>query len=140
MKWLVNATEGIVVAGGNGNGSRTDQLTIPGGIVVDEKQTIYVADENNHRVVSIPSHTLNGIIIAGGHGPGNASDQLYHLISLTLSSKGDLYVSDSNNFRIQMFEMNKNPSSGNNNYFICTLFTKLILISCYLLLMINVAN
>ncbi len=40
IKWPVGATEGIIVAGGNSNGSGTDQLTIPGGIIMDERGTI----------------------------------------------------------------------------------------------------
>jgi sugar lactone lactonase YvrE len=138
MKWTVNATEGIIVAGGNGNGSRTDQLTIPGGISVDERETIYVADELNHRVVSVPKGTRNGIVIAGGHGQGNASNQLNYLISLAFNSEGDLFVSDLDNFRVQMFAMDKRPSSGSD--YIFTPASKWTLFSCFLFLITSVTT
>jgi sugar lactone lactonase YvrE len=111
----VNATEGIIVAGGKGNGSQTDQLTIPGGIIVDKQETIYVADEDNNRIVSISAGTQNGIVIAGGHGPGNASNQLHQPGSLVFNAQGDLYVSDWENFRVQMFAKAKGPRSGGNS-------------------------
>jgi sugar lactone lactonase YvrE len=112
VKWPVNATEGIVVAGGNGNGSETNQLNIPGGIIVDERETIYVVDEYNHRVLSISAGTQSGIVIAGGHGLGNAPNQLHYPVTLAFNGQGDLYVSDTDNSRVQMFAMSKSPSSG----------------------------
>jgi sugar lactone lactonase YvrE len=140
VKWTINATEGIIVVGGNGNGSRIDQLSIPGGIVLDERGTIYVLDEENQRVVSLPVGERNATVIIGGNGQGNASNQLNGPISLTLNREGDLYVSDTKNFRVQMFTVDKNPSSSSNSDYVCTLSRKWTLISCFLLLMISVAN
>ncbi|CAF3365753.1 unnamed protein product, partial [Rotaria sp. Silwood2] len=88
---MANATTAIVVAGGNGNGSRTDQFNIPGGIVRDKNGTIYVADEHNHRIVSVPANATNGIIIAGGHGQGNTSSQLNNPIYVAFNNEKDLY-------------------------------------------------
>lgn len=138
MKWEVNASEGIVVAGGHGNGSRTDQLTVPGGLVLDENGTIYVVDEQNHRVVSVAVGTQNGTVIAGGHGEGNAPNQLGYPISLTFNGQGDLYVSDFNNFRVQMFATAKTPSSGSNRDYICNSCSKWTLIYSFLSLVIAV--
>ncbi len=138
VKWMVNATEGILVAGGNGNGSRTDQLSTPGGIILDEIGTIYVADEDNNRILSFPARARNGTIIAGGHGQGNAPNQFNRPMSLAFNRDGDLYVSDWNNFRVQKFAMDKNPSSGSDH--ICTPSNKHTLIFCFLSLMISVAR
>ncbi|CAF1105102.1 unnamed protein product [Adineta steineri] len=138
MKWMANAKEGTIVAGGNGNGSRTDQLSLVGGITLDEQGTIYVVDEYNHRVMSIPVGTRNGTIIAGGHGSGSASNQFNGALSLAFNNDGDLFVSDWNNWRVQMFKMDKSPSSGSN--YICAFASKWTLFTCFLLLMILYAN
>jgi len=137
VKWMVNATEGIIVAGGNNNGSRTDQLTIPNGIIVDEKKTIYVADNENHRVMSIPAGTRNGTIIAGGHGQGNASNQFLNVDGLAFNSQGDLYVTDWGNYRVQMFAMDKTPSSGSNSDYISFFSSKWTLLYCFISFMIS---
>ena len=132
IKWEVNATQGIVVLGGNGNGSRTDQLSTSGGIILDDNGTIYVADEENNRVLSVPVGARNGTVIAGGHGQGSASNQLNRPISLTMNLEGQLYVSDWNNFRVQMFSVGKNPSSEGGSSYTCTNFRRWALISCFL--------
>lgn len=138
VKWIVNATKGIIVAGGNNNGSRTDQLTIPNGIIVDENETIYVADNENHRVMSIPAGTRNGIIIAGGHGQGNASNQFLNVDGLAFNCQGDLYVTDWGNYRVQMFAMDKTPSSGSNSDYISFPFSKCTFLYCFVSFIISV--
>lgn len=50
QKWLPGATEGITVAGGNGQGSGANQLNNPIGIFLDSVGNIYVADYSNNRV------------------------------------------------------------------------------------------
>ncbi|CAF1625855.1 unnamed protein product, partial [Rotaria magnacalcarata] len=51
MKWVEGAKEGIVVAGGQGEGSALTQLWHPYGLFVDTLGTLYVADTRNHRVM-----------------------------------------------------------------------------------------
>ncbi|CAF2127118.1 unnamed protein product, partial [Rotaria magnacalcarata] len=51
MKWVEDAKEGMVVAGGQGYGSALTQLYYPSGIFVDTLGTLYVADSLNHRVM-----------------------------------------------------------------------------------------
>ncbi|CAF4420993.1 unnamed protein product, partial [Rotaria magnacalcarata] len=41
MKWVEDATEGIVVAGGQGQGSALTQLYGPEGLFVDTLGTLY---------------------------------------------------------------------------------------------------
>lgn len=140
MRWDVNASEGVLVAGGNETGNQTDQLSIPGGIVIDDKGTIFVVDEENHRVMSVPNGTINGTVIAGGHGDGTDSNQLGYPISLTFNNQGDLYVSDFNNFRVQMFAVaqtpTSTPSSGGNSDYFCRRWATII---CFLSFMISIA-
>ncbi|CAF3857168.1 unnamed protein product [Rotaria sp. Silwood1] len=64
-KWAQN---GISVAGGNGSGSGTNQLSLPWGLYVDDDQSIYVADWYNHRIVEWKSGATNGKVVAGGNG------------------------------------------------------------------------
>ncbi len=47
-KWQQN---GLTVAGGNGQGDGTNQISVPVGLYVDDDQTVYVADQSNHRIV-----------------------------------------------------------------------------------------
>jgi sugar lactone lactonase YvrE len=72
-KW---STNGTTVAGGNGKGEQFDQLNHPGGLYVDDNQTVYVADFYNHRVVAWSSETTSGQVVAGGNGQGSALHQL----------------------------------------------------------------
>jgi hypothetical protein len=51
MKWMEGAKEGIVVAGGQGQGNSLRQLSSPGGVVVDQLDTVYVADFWNARIM-----------------------------------------------------------------------------------------
>ncbi|CAF5082261.1 unnamed protein product, partial [Rotaria sp. Silwood1] len=74
-----NATwskNGITVAGGNGYGSEINQLKTPGSLDVDDDQTIYVADCENHRIVEWKSGATNGEVVVGGNGEGNGAHQL----------------------------------------------------------------
>ena len=76
MKWNKDAKEGIVVAGGQGQGSALTQLSYPNGLFVDTSSTIYVADSYNHRVIRWPKGAQQGTVIVGGNGEGNAPNQL----------------------------------------------------------------
>ena len=50
MKWNGGTKEGIVVAGGRGEGSALIQLSHPNGLFVDMSHAIYVADARNDRM------------------------------------------------------------------------------------------
>ena len=113
VKWVVNATEGVVV---------------------DEQETIYVADGDNHRIVSIAKGIRNGMVIAGGRDPGDAPNQLYHPESLVFNSQSDLYLSDWENFRVQMFPEAKSPASGSHSDYRGNVFHRWTLIYCCFLL------
>jgi sugar lactone lactonase YvrE len=72
-KWMQN---GITIVGGNGQGERLNQLSLPYSIFIDDNQTIYVADCGNDRIVSWKQGEKNGQIVAGGNGKGNRTNQL----------------------------------------------------------------
>ncbi|CAF0905175.1 unnamed protein product [Adineta steineri] len=108
MKWMKNATTGIIVAGGNGAGTNLTQLSKPTGVVVDHLGNVYVADTENHRVMRWMHEAKEGSIVVGGNGDGNEANQLYLPSDLLFDKHGNLYVFDSVNHRLQKFEIEPN--------------------------------
>ncbi|CAF1620188.1 unnamed protein product [Rotaria magnacalcarata] len=103
MKWNKDATEGIVVAGGQGNGSALTQSHHPFGLFVDQMDTLYVAEYSNNRVIRWPQGAKQGTVIVGGNGAGAGANQLNHPIGLSVDRPGNLYVVDHGNLRVQRF-------------------------------------
>lgn len=93
------------MAGGNGKGNQTRQLSSPRGVVVDRFGQIYVADFSNDRVIQWCEGVEEGIIVAGDNGEGQELNQLNSPADLWLDSKGNLYVTDRGNHRVQKFEI-----------------------------------
>jgi tripartite motif-containing protein 71 len=86
VEWKYGATKGQVVAGGNGQGNRMDQLNGPVDVIVDKKRnSLIIADRGNKRVVRWsrqndpnPQIIISNIVCGG----------------LRMNNNGDLYVSD----------------------------------------------
>ncbi|CAF5090336.1 unnamed protein product, partial [Rotaria sp. Silwood1] len=97
-KW---AQDGITVAGGNGKGSETNQLYCPYGLYVDDDQTTYVADYDNHRIVEWKSGATNGKVVAGGNRKGDGAHQLNNPLDVIIDKESDsLIISDWMNDRV----------------------------------------
>ena len=62
--------KGVIVAGGNGQGSALNQLDSPRNIFVDDEHSIFVSERDNHRVMKWPRNAREGIVVAGGRGEG----------------------------------------------------------------------
>jgi DNA-binding beta-propeller fold protein YncE len=105
MKWIKDAKEGIVVAGGNGKGKSLRQLSSPQGVIVDQVGQIYVADWGNHRVMCWSQGANEGTIVVGGNEYGQQSNQFSYPRNLSFDRQGNLYVVDCWNHRIQKFEI-----------------------------------
>ncbi|CAF1339714.1 unnamed protein product [Rotaria magnacalcarata] len=72
--WVQN---GVTIAGGNGGGNDTNQLSNPFGLFVDDDQTVVVADYENHRIMQWKNgNTTNGQVVAGGKCQENGLCQL----------------------------------------------------------------
>lgn len=71
-RWAPGATEGEVVAGGNGAGAELDQLDCPRGIALDEDGHLLIADSGNNRVVRWDLQSSQGELVAGGCGEGKS--------------------------------------------------------------------
>ncbi|CAF5023965.1 unnamed protein product [Rotaria sp. Silwood1] len=98
--YKIGDTQGTVVAGGNGEGNRLDQLSNPHYVIVDRDHSVYVSDWGNHRVMKWEEDATQGIIVAGGQGQGNSLTQLYYPNGVVVDQLGTVYVADSRNHRI----------------------------------------
>ncbi|CAF4406457.1 unnamed protein product, partial [Rotaria magnacalcarata] len=76
MKWMKGKKEGIIVAGGQGEGNGLTQLSYPQGVAVDQLGAVYVADCVNDRIMRWPKGATQGSVIVGGNGRGGQSNQL----------------------------------------------------------------
>ncbi|CAF4128567.1 unnamed protein product [Adineta steineri] len=92
--------EGIVVAGGKGYGDQLNQLRCPTYIFVDEEQSVYVSDQNNHRVMKWRKDAKKGTIVAGGNGQGGNLNQLWYPEGVIIDDLGQIYVADCWNKRV----------------------------------------
>ncbi len=99
-RWKMGETEGIIVAGGNGEGNRLDQLNTPGYIFIDEDHSVYVSDCYNHRVMKWMKGAKEGIVVAGAQGIGNGLRQLSYPYGIIVDQLGSVYVADGGNHRV----------------------------------------
>ncbi|CAF1012652.1 unnamed protein product [Didymodactylos carnosus] len=93
-RYRIDDTEGTVVAGGNGQGNRLDQLDSPLHVFVDRHHSVYVSDNGNHRVMEWEEGAQQGIVVAGGQGEGNSLKQLSRLQGIVVDQLGTVYVAD----------------------------------------------
>ncbi|CAF3940806.1 unnamed protein product, partial [Rotaria sp. Silwood2] len=91
---------GTVVAGGNGQGNRLDQLNTPKYLFIDRDYSIYVSDRSNHRVMKWIEGAKQGIVVAGGQGEGNSLTQLSRPQGVVVDQLGTVYVADYGNNRV----------------------------------------
>jgi sugar lactone lactonase YvrE len=99
-RWQVGETSGTVVAAGNREGDRLDQLISPRFVFVDRDHSVYVSDINNHRVMKWIKGAKEGVVVAGGRGQGNAASQLNYPLGMVVDRLGTVYVVEHYNNRI----------------------------------------
>ncbi|CAF2758874.1 unnamed protein product [Rotaria sp. Silwood2] len=99
-RYQIGDKNGTLVAGGNGKGTRLNELSAPTYIFVDQQQTVYVSDKEKNRVMKWDKDAKEGIVIAGGEDEGNALIQLSHPAGLFVDTLGTVYVADSWNHRV----------------------------------------
>lgn len=97
----------------DGISALSGQLNGPAGIAVSNV-TVYIADQNNHRIRTVPVsggtiNSLAGIGIPGFGGDGNTASlcQLNGPLGLALSNT-TLYIADQNNHRIRSTVLSSN--------------------------------
>jgi len=86
VEWQLNATSGRVVAGGNGEGNKANQLDGPRDLIIDKKtDTLIICDARNRRVVRWPRRGgVNGQTIISN----------IDCYSVVMTEDGFLYVCD----------------------------------------------
>ena len=94
------------VAGGNGQGSRLNQLSHPTYIALGPADEIYISDSENNRVVKWNMNDTEGTIVAGGKGRGKNFNQLDYPMGLAVNDLGTVYVADYWNHRIMRWFQN----------------------------------
>jgi DNA-binding beta-propeller fold protein YncE len=99
-RWRVPETRTVVVAGGNGEGDRYDQLRYPHFIFIDQHRSVYISDWFNHRVIKWVNGATHGIIVAGGFGEGNSLSHLSRPEKVIVDHLGTVYIVDSLNDRV----------------------------------------
>ena len=101
-KWAPGATEGLIVAGGNGDyGAASNQVDGPRGIFVDLDGNIYFSEIVCDRVSKWAPGATEGVVVAGGNGSGSAANQLSYPFGVFVDLDGNIYVADDGNNRVQ---------------------------------------
>ncbi|CAF4582077.1 unnamed protein product, partial [Rotaria socialis] len=105
---------GVTIAGGNGHGDATNQLSYPCGLFVDDDQTVVIAEYMNHRVMQWKNgDTMNGQVVAGGKGAGNGSHQLYAPTDVLIDKETDsLIICDQGNRRVVRWSRRSGTTQG----------------------------
>ena len=99
-RYTIGDRNGIIVAGGNGEGNQLNQLKCLIYLFVDEEQAVYVSDSNNHRVMKWNKGAKEGIVAVGGQGEGSALTQFSYPQGLFVDTSSTIYVADRNNHRV----------------------------------------
>ncbi|CAF1618431.1 unnamed protein product [Rotaria magnacalcarata] len=110
-KWTQN---GVTIGGGNGYGRATNQLNGPHGLVVDDDQTVVVADTWNNRIMQWKNaDTTNGQVVAGGNGQENGLHQLNQPFDVLIDKETDsLIICDQGNYRVVRWSRRSGTTQG----------------------------
>ena len=109
-RWAQN---GDTVAGGNGQGRETNQLSLPMGLFVDDEDTVIVADYANDRIVEWKRGATSGTVLAGGNRQGNRPDQLKSPMDMIFDKETDsLIICDAGNRRVTRWPRRSGSGSG----------------------------
>ena len=103
LKWVPGASEAVLVAGGNGVGSATNQISLPTGLYVDSDLNLFVLDEGNYRITKwAPGATEGVVVVQASNGSGNSN--LISPQGFTMDKNGVFYIADTVNNRILRWE------------------------------------
>ena len=104
--YVVGASSGTVVAGGNGQGTSANQLFKPVALYLDSStNSLLIVNNGAHTVVRWTLGASTWTLLAGTPGlSGSTPTLLNGPGSVTLDSMGNMYVADIENHRIQFFE------------------------------------
>ncbi|CAF1638221.1 unnamed protein product, partial [Rotaria magnacalcarata] len=100
QRYKVGDPKGTVVAGGNGQGDRLDQLHWPSFLFVTQDQSVYVGDSSNNRVVKWTKGAQTAELVAGGNGKGSAMNQVNNACGVVVDRMSTVYVAEFENPRV----------------------------------------
>ncbi|CAF3583241.1 unnamed protein product [Rotaria socialis] len=96
VEWKCDTKNSQVVAGGNGNGNRMDQLSFPTGVIVDKKDdSLIICDWGNRRVVRWPRRNSTNVLTLISN---------IRCSHLAMDNDGDLYVSDTEKHEVKRWK------------------------------------
>ena len=108
-RWQQN---GLTVVGRNGQGNGNNQLSGPCGLYIDDDQTIYIADQSNHRIIEWKWNATSGQVVAGANTKGNEDHQLSYPTDVIVDKERDnLIICDWRNKRVVRWPR-RNGTSG----------------------------
>ncbi|CAF4626919.1 unnamed protein product, partial [Didymodactylos carnosus] len=82
-------------------GSAQNQLLYPAGIFVDDDESVFIADRNNHRIQKWLPNATNGTTVAGiTNSSGNDSRHLNSPYCVWLDKDNNMIILDSGNSRV----------------------------------------
>ncbi|CAF1093484.1 unnamed protein product [Adineta steineri] len=100
---------GTTVAGGNGSGPRSNQLSYPSDVKISNKTgALYIVDSNNNRIQRFNQRATEGVTIAGDlNGNPGANDTMFNSPAGLAINRNEtlMYVTDQSNNRVQRFEL-----------------------------------
>ena len=106
MQYLSGASSGTVVAGGNGQGTGSTQLSKPRGLHFDSAtNSLLIANNRAHNIIRWVIGASSWTLIAGSNSGvfGSSSMMLSFPTDIILDPMGNMYVADEGNQRIQFF-------------------------------------
>ncbi|CAF4428352.1 unnamed protein product [Rotaria socialis] len=107
-------SNGMTIAGGNGKGNAANQLFWPGGLFVDDNQTVVIADFGNHRIMQWKHcDRRSGKVVAGGNGQGIGLHQLNLPTDVLIDTKtNSLIICDWGNRRVVRWSRHRDNTQG----------------------------
>lgn len=105
MRYAKNNRSGDVIAGGNGPGASSSQLSYPYGFHFDVvSNSLFITNAGTHNVVRWTIGAYNSTSIVGISGSsGQSATLLQHPTDVIVDPMGNIYVADMPNHRIQFF-------------------------------------
>ncbi|CAF1472031.1 unnamed protein product, partial [Adineta steineri] len=99
-RWQQGYNEGILVAGGNGEGNQLNQLNEPKYIFVDKDHSLYIVDDMNNRVMKWNKNANEGSLVAPGQVSNENLDTMVRSKGVIVDHEGNIYVSSDGSHQI----------------------------------------
>ena len=93
------------IAGGY-RGTMTHEFQSPNGLAIDENQTLYIADCNNHRIIAWKRNATAGEVLVSGKNDHYQFNQLYYPTAVIFDQEtNSLLICDDGNRRVMRYSL-----------------------------------